>query len=174
MPYFWKRFTLVHTASSPLSFNFFCYQKKHGVRKERVGEETAWQLSRFYPMVEVCLSCHLVSRRNRRLGRIYWVLWFGYEMQLLEYWRLLINLLGKPGERTCVLWCILLTWIFSACSFGGFLSLWGGYIVIVKLQCYPRFRCSTWIKYIRVTHFILNCMVWIESCKKVVTNWGIN
>ncbi|KNA14722.1 hypothetical protein SOVF_105040 [Spinacia oleracea] len=30
----------------------FDNKKKHGVRKERVGEETAWQLSRFYPMVE--------------------------------------------------------------------------------------------------------------------------
>lgn len=30
----------------------FDNKKKHGVRKERVGEETAWQLSRFYPMIE--------------------------------------------------------------------------------------------------------------------------
>ncbi|KAK9668258.1 hypothetical protein RND81_13G045500 [Saponaria officinalis] len=27
-------------------------KKKHGVRKERKGEEAAWQLSRFYPMIE--------------------------------------------------------------------------------------------------------------------------
>ncbi|KAL2902271.1 SNARE-interacting protein KEULE [Bienertia sinuspersici] len=30
----------------------FDTKKKHGIRKERVGEETAWQLSRFYPLVE--------------------------------------------------------------------------------------------------------------------------
>uniref|UniRef100_A0A7C9ESQ9 Uncharacterized protein n=1 Tax=Opuntia streptacantha TaxID=393608 RepID=A0A7C9ESQ9_OPUST len=30
----------------------FDKKKKHGLRKERVGEETAWQLLRFYPMIE--------------------------------------------------------------------------------------------------------------------------
>lgn len=30
----------------------FDKKKKHGLRKERTGEETAWQLLRFYPMIE--------------------------------------------------------------------------------------------------------------------------
>ncbi|KAD4384748.1 hypothetical protein E3N88_24916 [Mikania micrantha] len=28
------------------------HKKKHGIRKDRSGEETTWQLSRFYPMIE--------------------------------------------------------------------------------------------------------------------------
>lgn len=32
---------------------FVGYQKKHAVRKERNDEEETWQLSRFYPMIEV-------------------------------------------------------------------------------------------------------------------------
>ncbi|KAM3313300.1 hypothetical protein ACQJBY_032743 [Aegilops geniculata] len=27
-------------------------QKKHGIRKERIGEESTWMLSRFYPILE--------------------------------------------------------------------------------------------------------------------------
>ena len=31
----------------------FKCQKKRGARKDRTGEEETWQLSRFYPMIEV-------------------------------------------------------------------------------------------------------------------------
>lgn len=34
---------------------FFGYQKKHAVRKERKSEEVTWQLSKFYPLIEVLL-----------------------------------------------------------------------------------------------------------------------
>lgn len=32
------------------------FQKKRAARKDRSGEEETWQLSRFYPMVEVCIK----------------------------------------------------------------------------------------------------------------------
>ncbi|KAG8058845.1 hypothetical protein GUJ93_ZPchr0002g24050 [Zizania palustris] len=32
--------------------NFDVHKKKHGLRKERTGEESAWTLSRFYPILE--------------------------------------------------------------------------------------------------------------------------
>lgn len=31
----------------------FNFQKKRAARKDRTGEEETWQLSRFYPMIEV-------------------------------------------------------------------------------------------------------------------------
>ncbi|GAB2224613.1 hypothetical protein Droror1_Dr00005375 [Drosera rotundifolia] len=34
------------------TLKFDVHKKKHAARKERTGEEVAWQLSRFYPMVE--------------------------------------------------------------------------------------------------------------------------
>ncbi|XP_047337832.1 SNARE-interacting protein KEULE-like [Impatiens glandulifera] len=34
------------------SLKFDVHKKKHGARKDRAGEETKWQLSRFYPMIE--------------------------------------------------------------------------------------------------------------------------
>lgn len=34
------------------SLKFDVHKKKHGLRKERTGEEATWQLSRFYPMIE--------------------------------------------------------------------------------------------------------------------------
>ncbi|XP_074264882.1 SNARE-interacting protein KEULE-like isoform X2 [Silene latifolia] len=40
------------TKKSSLGILKFDNKKKHGVRKQRIGEETAWQLSRFYPMIE--------------------------------------------------------------------------------------------------------------------------
>lgn len=41
------------TSSSPFSLKFDVHKKKHAARKDRSGEEeTTWQLSRFYPMIE--------------------------------------------------------------------------------------------------------------------------
>ncbi|KAI3727528.1 hypothetical protein L6452_16144 [Arctium lappa] len=34
------------------SLKFDVHKKKHGLRKDRAGEESTWQLSRFYPMIE--------------------------------------------------------------------------------------------------------------------------
>ncbi|XP_024993886.1 SNARE-interacting protein KEULE-like isoform X1 [Cynara cardunculus var. scolymus] len=34
------------------SLKFDVHKKKHGLRKDRTGEESTWQLSRFYPMIE--------------------------------------------------------------------------------------------------------------------------
>ncbi|XP_076923705.1 SNARE-interacting protein KEULE-like isoform X2 [Bidens hawaiensis] len=34
------------------SLKFDAHKKKHGLRKDRAGEESTWQLSRFYPMIE--------------------------------------------------------------------------------------------------------------------------
>lgn len=39
-----------------LIFVFPCLQKKHAARKDRTGEEVTWQLSRFYPVIEVKLQ----------------------------------------------------------------------------------------------------------------------
>lgn len=36
-----------------LFFQFLWLQKKHAARKDRPGEEVQWQLSRFYPIIEV-------------------------------------------------------------------------------------------------------------------------
>ncbi|KAK9716461.1 hypothetical protein RND81_06G235100 [Saponaria officinalis] len=40
------------TKKSSMGILKFDNKKKHAVRKERKGEETSWQLSRFYPMIE--------------------------------------------------------------------------------------------------------------------------
>uniref|UniRef100_M8CGI7 Uncharacterized protein n=1 Tax=Aegilops tauschii TaxID=37682 RepID=M8CGI7_AEGTA len=37
---------------STLSRAIVRVQKKHGIRKERIGEESTWMLSRFYPILE--------------------------------------------------------------------------------------------------------------------------
>ncbi|KAJ9549845.1 hypothetical protein OSB04_022388, partial [Centaurea solstitialis] len=34
------------------SLKFDVHKKRHGLRKDRTGEESTWQLSRFYPMIE--------------------------------------------------------------------------------------------------------------------------
>ncbi|KAK3145179.1 hypothetical protein QOZ80_4AG0324720 [Eleusine coracana subsp. coracana] len=34
------------------SLKFDLHKKKHGIRKERIGEESTWMLSRFYPILE--------------------------------------------------------------------------------------------------------------------------
>jgi syntaxin-binding protein 1 len=34
------------------TFKFDVHKKKHGLRKERTGEESTWALSRFYPVLE--------------------------------------------------------------------------------------------------------------------------
>ncbi|KAM7494137.1 hypothetical protein LguiB_028746 [Lonicera macranthoides] len=39
-------------SSTTFSLKFDVHKKKHGVRKDRCGEEGTWQLSRFYPMIE--------------------------------------------------------------------------------------------------------------------------
>ncbi|KAL2516825.1 SNARE-interacting protein KEULE [Abeliophyllum distichum] len=36
----------------PFSLKFDVHKKKHAARKDRPGEEVAWQLSRFYPIIE--------------------------------------------------------------------------------------------------------------------------
>ena len=38
--------------SGGFSLKFGTHKKKHGIRKERNQDEEAWQLSRFYPMIE--------------------------------------------------------------------------------------------------------------------------
>ncbi|CDP09881.1 unnamed protein product [Coffea canephora] len=40
----------------PFSLKFDVHKKKHAARKDRPGEEVAWQLSRFYPMIEVLIE----------------------------------------------------------------------------------------------------------------------
>ncbi|GAB4834255.1 STXBP unc-18 S1 [Ancistrocladus abbreviatus] len=40
------------SSTGAFSLKFDVHKKKHAARKERSGEETAWQLSRFYPMIE--------------------------------------------------------------------------------------------------------------------------
>ncbi|KAG8374793.1 hypothetical protein BUALT_Bualt10G0032600 [Buddleja alternifolia] len=37
----------------PFSLKFDAHKKKHAARKDRPGEEVAWQLSRFYPIIEM-------------------------------------------------------------------------------------------------------------------------
>uniref|UniRef100_A0A453I3N9 Uncharacterized protein n=1 Tax=Aegilops tauschii subsp. strangulata TaxID=200361 RepID=A0A453I3N9_AEGTS len=39
------------------------FQKKHGIRKERIGEESTWMLSRFYPILEA------VEAKRTYIGR---------------------------------------------------------------------------------------------------------
>jgi syntaxin-binding protein 1 len=39
-------------SSTTFSLKFDVHKKKHGIRKDRIGEEVAWQLSRFYPIIE--------------------------------------------------------------------------------------------------------------------------
>nr|GFD38954.1 SNARE-interacting protein KEULE-like isoform X2 [Tanacetum cinerariifolium] len=36
----------------PFSLKFDVHKKRHGLRKDRTGEESTWQLSRFYPVIE--------------------------------------------------------------------------------------------------------------------------
>ncbi|KAL8170610.1 hypothetical protein V2J09_022414 [Rumex salicifolius] len=43
-------------SSSGFSLKFDLHKKKHAARKDRTGEETQWQLSRFYPIIEDLLE----------------------------------------------------------------------------------------------------------------------
>lgn len=40
---------------------FLYFQKKHAFRKERIDKEETWQLSSFYPMVEVCVRISFMA-----------------------------------------------------------------------------------------------------------------
>lgn len=59
----------------PFLFCIFLIQKKHAFRKDRTGEEVTWQLSRFYPMIEVSLILHYnhLSSMDTRLENRYFV-----------------------------------------------------------------------------------------------------
>ncbi|XP_044375187.1 uncharacterized protein [Triticum aestivum] len=57
---------------STLSRAIVRVQKKHGIRKERIGEESTWMLSRFYPILEGEVYSHknAISRFAAKLTQV--------------------------------------------------------------------------------------------------------